>query len=500
MAVKHSRTCAYDAADNSVDVRRMMTLPAPAMPNQSSARAKYLALGAACLALAARLAFIGSPGYAEDLAQFVAWAEISRDGSRISPPGGLPMVYAERPGGSGRSWSNYPPGYLIVLRGLATVHDLIAPESEPLSLDLIRRIRAGSDDAGVRRAMWVFKSPAVIADAVIAALLLLWVRRRLDERSAVIAGVVYALAPPMIWDSAAWGQVESVFVLPLLVAIEMGSRGRVEATAFWASTAFMFKAQAAMAAPLIVLLAWQYAGVDVKRWSRIVLAALVPAAAITLPFISQSGGLWRAYAGAASYYPFTHLNGFSAWFLSSPLLAPQLETMASSYSRDTTPLFAGMSARMIGGVCLLGSWIVVGTRLLRGRCDASVLQWAVRVLPICFFVFSTQMHERYIVPAVALWLWAFNHDRRWWLGFSLVLLVSTLNMLWVWPGSGESDWTDLWGIVLRRNWLGIAPGQWCASAITILGIGMLVIGPMDRRSSETARDESTGAEIGVQAS
>lgn len=465
-----------------------MTLPARTQPNVPTTRMRSLAFGAAILALAARLPFIGSPGYTEDLAQFVAWAEISREGSRIAPPGGLPMVYAERPGGSGRSWSNYPPGYLIVLRGLATIHDSIAPEPERLSLDLIRRIRSGADDSGVRRAMWIFKGPAVIADAVIAALLLLWVSRRLDERSAVVTGVVYALAPPIIWDSAAWGQVESVFILPLLLAIEMGSRGRVEAMAFWASTAFMVKAQAAMMAPLALLLAWQYAGTDGRRWARVALAAIVPAAAIALPFLSQSDGLWRAYAGAAEYYPFTHLNGFSAWFLTSPILSPQLETMASSYSRDTLPLFGGMSARVIGGALLMGSWIVVGVRLLRGRCGGGVLQWAVAVLPISFFAFSTQMHERYIVPAVAMWLWAFSNDRRWWLGFGVILLVSTLNLLWVWPGTGDGEWVAFWRSVLHRNWLTLAPGQWCASAITFLAFLMLVIGPNDRRRAQVALD------------
>lgn len=418
--------------------------------------------------LLVRLALIGTAGYAPDLVQFAAWAEISRSGSEIAPPGGLAVLYDFRPGGGGWRWCNYPPGYVLALRMMGPVYDALSPEGERLGHDVVYGVRASSDAPGVHRLTKLLKLPAVSADAVLAGLLCIWIGRRAGRNAGIAAGVLYALAPPVVFTSAVWGQVDSVFVLPMLASLECARRGRVAWMAFWASIAVLIKAQALMVAPIWIMFALRHAAWDARRWALLAVAAALPAAVVLLPFRGAWDGAWEAYARAASFYPYTHLNGFSGWFLLHPMLSPALETMEHSYVRDAGRLLMGMTARDMGLSAVLVTWAIVAWVLHARQLSAESVSWAARILPIAFFFFSTQMHERYLLPAVGLWLWAFRNDGQWRGLFTIVVIVATLNLWWFWSGHGENTWTTLWHDALRRPWLGYTSGQWCATGLFVV--------------------------------
>lgn len=445
------------------------------------------ALAMALLALLVRVPFMPLRGFPEDQALFAAWAEISRDGSTLSPPGGLDRLYAPRADGSGKRWTNYPPGYLLVLRGVAAVYDLVSPAGEPLDVNVIRGIKFAADAPPVHRAIWVLKIPAVLADAAIAGLLCLWTARRTALQVGLIVGALYALAPPVIFDSAVWGQVESVFLLPLLLAVERARRGSVTAMAFWAALSVLVKAHAIMLAPLFAVVLFLRAGTDARLIGRAVAAAMAPVVLVLLPFgFAQAPAIWEVYARSTSYYPFVQLNGFSAWFIYNPIVQPNLEAMSSTYKPDASQVFGLVSAKSLGFILLIMTWALAAVRLWRTRGSDAAINWAVRLLSIAFFVVSTQMHERYLVPAVALWLWAFSADRTWWIGFVTITLVATANLLWAWPGHGDNGWTQFWHSLLRKDWIGQPAGVWCAMALAAVLISTVVNSPKELMARSTS--------------
>jgi hypothetical protein len=448
-------------------------------------------MGAAvfAFALVLRYPFVAEPGFPADQAQFVMW-------SARATSSGVASVYALRPDGSGRRFCNYPPGYVYVLRLLGGVYERLAPEhavlDEALGWDLLR----GSSTPATRLAVALHKTPAIIADALLAALLVVWLSRRTDLRLAALVGAAYAAMPVVIHNSALWGQVDAIPTLLMVASLEMARRRRAGWMAALAALAVLTKAQAAVLLPVWLAAAILANRMDWRAWLTTAGVAAVIAAIVLLPFVGVLDGVWAAYAGAANYYPYTHLNGFSAWFLGNPLLESHLTAeLPRFYLRDYLPGPLGISPRHWGlfGVLLL--WTIVAVALLRRRNaehpsrgihpapnepakpgvetsrpegDDSALLWAARLLPLVFFVLSTQMHERYLYPAVAIWAWAFVPSVRWWIGWVLLALAAAINAMWVWAGPPSAPWASWCEGAWHQTWLGLAPGSWCGLVLVAL--------------------------------
>jgi hypothetical protein len=423
-----------------------------------------IALVVAALAFVIRAPFLGNPGFPNDQAQFVAWSEKGRST-------GLSSVYAPRPGGSGKRWCNYPPAYLHVLLSLGAVYDTLAPVGVTLDDALWRAVLTGENTPATQLAVGLYKVPAVVADGLLGALLVIWLGRRVKRRTAAAVGLIYVLIPAVIHNSAIWGQMDAIPTLLVVASLEMARRRRLQWMSILAALAVLTKAQALVMLPVWGVVTVSWSGRDWRRWASAVVPALVVIIVILLPFVAALDGVWDAYAAAAGYYPFTHLNGFSAWFLGNPLMAPHLEgDLSQYYVQDDRPGLLGLSPRTWGLMGVLSVWAGAMGVMWRHRADDRALFWAARLLPLAFFVLSTQMHERYVFPAIAIWAWSFTASRRGWVCWVLLSLCASINVLWAWAGPGDGALVAWCHHVLHRPWLGLAPGAWCS----LVFIGVLV--------------------------
>lgn len=327
--------------------------------------------------------------------------------------------------------------------------------------------------------MRLHKIPASIADSILATLLFLLLSTRLSRLlSAMIAGL-YAVSPAVLMDSCIWGQVDSIHTLLLVLSVEAARRRSVAWMALWATMAMLFKAQSIILLPLWIAVGWICLQVRPREAVKTIAAVVVPVVVLLVPFIGSLGGVWNAYAGAATTYPFIHLNGFSAWFFSAPMTEPHLgERLAHWYARDDSTWAFGLSARTWGMIGVLLLWTRVTISLLRCRADDRSLRWAVRILPLGFFLLSTQMHERYLFPAIALWAWSSTATVRWWAAWIVLSLCAAANMIWVWAGPFTSIQS-----VLRGNALGWPSGITCAVVLCIVAC-IAWFDAVERRESE----------------
>jgi hypothetical protein len=429
-------------------------------------------VGVLGLALVVRCPFLPAPGFAIDQGQFIKWSEKSRSS-------GLTSVYALGRDGKGLRLCNYPPAYLYVLRGLADVYDWLAPEGMTLDEAVWRGVFFKEDSASTRLAVWLYKVPAIAADALLGVLLVLWLGGRVDRRWAAAVGAIYVCMPAVIHNSAIWGQMDAIPTLLVVASLEMARRRRVLWMSVLALLAVLTKAQAGVMLPVWLVVALLWAGPDWRKWVSLAGTALAVLLVVLLPFWGAGDGIWEAYRGAAGYYPFIHLNGFSAWFLGNPLTAPHLEAMSANYLKDNVPTLLGMAPRVWGLAAFSSVWVYSIVELWRRRGDDHSLFWAARLLPLAFFVLSTQMHERYLFPAIAFWAWSFVGSRRWWGCWILLGLCASINVLWVWAGPVETAHWALWcRQALHRPWLGLVPGVWCSLALIWL-LASVLLGWLD---------------------
>ena len=159
------------------------------------------------LALRLIIAYVLYPGsgFETDIASFTAWAQ---------------TLVAHGPGGFYASvgFADYPPGYLFVLWLLGLLGNALAGIT-------------GADPTSVVTAL--LKVPPIAADIAIGALLYRLTRRWLGdrpgaERLALVAAALYVFNPVTWYDSALWGQVDSVGTLAMLGAIALLIEGHAE--------------------------------------------------------------------------------------------------------------------------------------------------------------------------------------------------------------------------------------------------------------------------------
>lgn len=245
------------------------------------------------------------------------------------------------------------------------------------------------------------------------------------------------LFPPFALNSAFWGQVDTVFLAPAVLAVALLLRGRwAGGGALWGLAALL-KPQALLLGPVVLFAALASLPPPRRRATRVVLARLARFAAgaalvvvaLSLPWTLRGGLDWfeRCYAGnILQAYPLTTLKAFNVWYLDAlrldaiPALVLDSHAPLLGVAKDTwgrALLLAGLAA------AAALAWRRVGPGREGTVVFAALWLWSALIWP-------TRVHERYIIYALPFVL-ALAACRRRWMSIALVLLV---------VGSAEHTW------------------------------------------------------------
>ena len=338
---------------------------------------------------AIRLAAIAAgPGYPFDVVTFQRWAARMAAGGPASFYD--PALFAD-----------YPPGLLYLLWPLGALPGGPPPE-------IVRAIGIPFDLA-----------IAVVAFAV--------VRRLRGDRAGLVAAAAYGLDPAPALAGPYWGQVDAVAVLPLILSLVAAAAGRSALAGALGAVAALVKPQLAVGLATLFV-AW--ATRAVRRGERGSLARLVGGAAATalviaLPFGLTVEKIAAIVRDATSTHPFSSLFAFNVWALVTGFAVPD----------DTTIL--GLPARVWGlglvAIAFALVWARTAALAASGRGpfpDELALLLAMTTLAtLVLYELPTRIHERYLLPAVALLVpFAFASRRAAiaYVVFSVVLAVSVL--------------------------------------------------------------------------
>jgi dolichyl-phosphate-mannose--protein O-mannosyl transferase len=345
-----------------------------------------------------RLLFIGNEGFKNDVETFVAWSLALADR-------GFGQFY------STAGFADYPPGYFYILAVIGWFWDLAFKASDGGHYVVIRVL---------------VKLPAIFADIGVGALIYAIARRFGNQAIALGAAALFLLNPAVIYNSASWGQVDSISSGLALLGIYFLLRSEdnpKHATAWivgaWVTVAYslLIKPQAAVVVPLMLAFAFVNAA---RRRERLIatgigiVAGFVLALALTEPFhpsnpIAAFGWLLHQYAYGASVYSYNSVNAFNLWVIRDDFWKP-----------DTEPImFAGLFSigpKVVWGWGLVAAAeLLVLWRYLQEKTPRSLLEGCA-IATIAFFMLATRMHERYLfngllftiacVPLARRYLWA----------------------------------------------------------------------------------------------
>ena len=396
-------------------------------PTHASSDVTALAvLLVAGLALRLIIAYVLAPGggFETDLRSFAGWA----------------LTLAERgPSGFYRpdEFADYTPGYLYVLALLGGIAKAVAP-GDP-----------GSFLAGTP-GEWggVLKLPAILADIALAYLLYRMVRHWMaDDRraraAALGAAAIYLFNPITWYDSAVWGQVDSVGSLVMLASLALLVRGHSEGATAMAVLAGLIKPQFGIVmVPIVgaVLLrrhlfkpgsgprpegraSWPREWVVEEQGPWRILSSIAVGLVVMFIVITPFGlgpiQLVQRVIATAAGYNWVSVNAFNPWALVG-IGEPSLATSGYlAWSDDRLPLLFGIPAVVIGAILLAAGFLAGFLALLRDDSRRSIVV-ATIFLSLAFFVLPTRVHERYLFPAFAFLPLLAVVSSRW--GIALVVL------------------------------------------------------------------------------
>ena len=379
-------------------------------------------------------AYLPFSGFRVDVGDFAIWAQrmAAHGPGEFYQPGYL---------------ADYPPGYMYVLWLLGGIGELLRPI------------------LGLSITPGLVKLPGILADAGVAWLLFIYARRFGDgwlgswsgERLGLVAVVIYLFNPGTIFDSAVWGQVDSVGTLVLLASLYLLARGWTEAAAAGAVLAMLVKFQFAFLIPLVAV-------VGIKRHLfgrssdpdhagradpiRVLTSLASGLGTLVLAIVPFRLAIWAPgdptlslvdrFIAASNTYKGLTINAFNLWRNPWTGLGDAYRWGCDS-TPPTCPDGSGV-AFMLGSAAV--SWQLVGAILfgiaalvalwtVARRDDPAGLLVGALALAVAFFALPTRVHERYLFPALALAAPLVARSWKWAALYGVLTLSFFANVYWL---------------------------------------------------------------------
>lgn len=327
------------------------------------------------LGFAVRLPLSTARGFEGDVWTFQVWA---KSAVRF----GVAEAYEHVLDGAMRP--NYPPLSMLLLAGTGRIYQAVYSPSYSMK-------------GGKHRS--VIKAPALLADVATAALLYRLLRRQ-GARRAWLGAAIYVAHPAVLYDSAIWGQMDSIYTAFVVAALVFFMERRFALSGALLACAALSKAQTIVVLPLAFVL---LVTAGRRAFVRAAIGGLAVTACVLAPFAwgGALGSVKNAYTGAVGFYPSLSANAYNLWWsLHGPDAVNASD--AAPLPGGLTPLHAGW---MLWGACLASVLFAVVRRARSGRAlDAPFVFFAAALSAYSFFVLNTEMHERYLFPFVALGL------------------------------------------------------------------------------------------------
>ena len=309
-------------------------------------------------------------GYGVDMGCFGAWA------SRMAAVG--PANFYEE-----GYFCDYPPAYMLVLGALGGLANLFG-----LSF-------------GTMGGEMLLKTVPVFCDILLALAVFLATDRVVGRRPALGMAALMALNPAYIIAGACWGQIDSVLAVLLVALLLLARQGKWQAAIPVFALTVLAKPQAGLLVPLGVAALLRDAVKEKETRKPIALGLLggvIVTAVIVLPFsANQASPLWIVdkYVETLSSYAYATLSTGNLMFL-----------LGGNWTPNDQAVLGSITYGQLGMALMVLSFAFGIVVYLRGTGRKRLLLASAATMQLVF-VLGSKMHERYILPALALLLLAF---------------------------------------------------------------------------------------------
>ena len=359
----------------------------------------YVLILALAAALVLRICFIPAPGYEKDIQNFKNW-------SQAAVEHGVHNIYD-------KTQCDYPPAYIYVLKTVGYTYRMFYPKFNEHTYLFD----------------FMVKFPAILADIIISFAVFWFLRKKNSFAISLAAMAAYAFNPVIILNSAYWGQVDSVSSLIALGVVLALIKNKYGLAWGLITIGILTKVQLVVLLPILILITWKRCGF--RSLFNNLAVAWCTFIFILLPFFyfHQVDRVIERVFKTVGEYPFLSLYAFNIWWLFSGgqgRWAPDMRLFLNLFSYRTL------------GTILLGIFFVLLLRYLFDReKDENAVLFSSAMAFIAFFMLPTEMHERYIIPALVFLILAAVKNRDLRVVYVALSLTTFFNLLialvWTYP-------------------------------------------------------------------
>ena len=232
----------------------------------------------------------------------------------------------------------------------------------------------------------LMKLPAVLADLGIAGVLL-WFTKKTPW--GIILASLYLFSPLSIFDSAVWGQVDSLGVFLFLIAVIFAITKKPFLAGMFYMIALMTKLQNMIYGPLFFLFIWQLLGL--KELIKAIAGSVLFFFLLNIEFL-LSGNMARVITSLTvnyDYFPYLSLNSYNIWWL-----VAKGNGMGISDKILTVGI---INAKTMGLILFASTYLLTVVNQLKKGASSFFL--SLTLVVGAFFFFQTESHDRYLFPA-----------------------------------------------------------------------------------------------------
>lgn len=227
-----------------------------------------------------------------------------------------------------------------------------------------------------------------------------------DKNKALVFSLFFFLNIAYFYNTLIWGQVDGIMACFILFCLYFSIKGRIILSLVFLILSINLKLQAIIFIPLIGIillpsLIKNYTHTNLLKWLSVV---CITQLIIIFPFILSGdiGKVWGVVRNSVGRYPVLSMNAYNFWVLLYP---------DSFFTTKDSMLFLGLTLKNWGLILffifsffallplLFNLYkIIFKKSSLPFNQETIILTSA--LIPFIFFYFNTQMHERYLHPAI----------------------------------------------------------------------------------------------------
>jgi hypothetical protein len=244
--------------------------------------------------------------------------------------------------------------------------------------------------------------------------------------AATRVGILYLCCVPLWFNAAIWGQWDALLCLAMICAVMALIREKPVLAGAALGWALSIKLQAVVIVPGMLVFAFRTR--SIASGVKFLITAVLAWSLIAAPFfIAGAGhGVLHAYFGAVDHYPLLSVCAANPWMALQTWSRESRNWIFPFGRLDDEPLIGSITAKT-AGLCLFAGYTLFLMAMLWRRPMSRVFLQACAMTAFAFFMLPTEMHERYILPACALFALLAGTESPWF--YCLICAAATANQL-----------------------------------------------------------------------